>query len=657
MAAGLVLLFSLAGSTPVLAQVSKARDLSEFSLEDLMNVHVTSVSKKEQKLSRAGAAVYVITQEDIRRSGANSIPDLLRLAPGVDVKRVDANSWAISIRGFTDRYANKVLVLIDGRSVYNPVFSGVIWDAQDVPVEDIERIEVIRGPGGTVWGANAVNGVINIITKKAQDTQGGLIAAGGGSEERGAGLIRYGGLIGRKGAYRVFGRYFNTANSAQAGGAAAADAWHGSHGGFRSDWDLSSRDTLTVQGDLQRNGAAQTVSAVFSSALPLAGTIQDRVGMSTANVLGRWTHSLAQGSEMSVQVYDDSVHRDDIGIHYSQNTVDLTLQHHVAIGSRNDVVWGVGARSATTDFGRGYSVALIPPRKTDRLFSTFVQDEVRIANALWLTVGSKVEHNDYTGFELEPSAQIVWTPTNQHAIWISAARAIRQPSRVDAGVQYDMAVLPAPGAPFAVVTTFGNPAIQAERLQNFEIGYRGQLDKRMSLDLAIFSGFYDDLQTPAAQAPYFTASSGSPYLVLPFVLQNDGRAQSYGAELFLNWNATKRWRVSPGYSTVHIDPNANATPLAANTPKHQFQFRSFLNLRRNLEWDHTLAYVSGLRDGGIPAYVRLDSRFGWRIAESVELSVTGQNLLRPRHAEFPDEYGLHHTEIERSVFGKIVWRF
>ena len=292
----LVLLLSGNLSVPGLAQNSTPSDLTQVSLEDLMNMQVTSVSKKGQNLKKTGAAVFVINQEDIRRSGVTNIPDLLRMAPGVDVARIDANTWAISIRGFNYRYSSRVLVLIDGRTVYTPTFSGVFWDEQDVPLEDIDRIEVIRGPGGTVWGANAVNGVINIITKSSKDTQGGLVTAGTGSEQSADGLFQYGGKAGQKGHYRVFGRYFNVENSARAGGGPAADGWHGSHGGFRSDWNPSDRDAVTVQGDLFGTSEGQTVTTLFSNQLPDFRTLNDKVTVGSGNVLGRWNHTFSNGS-------------------------------------------------------------------------------------------------------------------------------------------------------------------------------------------------------------------------------------------------------------------------------------------------------------------------------------------------------------------------
>jgi iron complex outermembrane receptor protein len=649
----LILSKSLLGQTP-------STDLSQASLEDLMNIQVTSVSKKEQKLSKTGAAIFVITQEDIRRSGATNIPDLLRLAPGVDVARVDANRWAISIRGFSDQHANKVLVLIDGRSVYSPSFSGVFWDMVDVPLEDIERIEVIRGPGGTVWGANAVNGVINIITKSAGATPGGLISAGTGSEDRADTLVQYGGQIGQNGDYRVFGRFFDVGNSVFPSGQQAADGWLAGHAGFRSDWNLSQRDTLTVQGDFLKTDESQTITTLLSNALPLAETFNDPVTATAGNVLARWTHTLANGSQMSLQVYDDYSRHFEQGFLDAQNTVDLDFQHHLALGLRNDIVWGLGARVIASDYGQGYDFTIVPNHRLDRLVSGFLQDELKLTNSLSLTMGSKFEHNDFTGFEFEPSVQLVWSPTERQTLWASAARAIREPSPIDDGLQDDAATFPI-GPTFGVVRILGNPEMKAEELRDFEVGYRVLANKRVSLDATGFASLYPNLETFAAQTPYFTAQQGVPYLVLPELFVNGGRAHTYGGEFFANWTVTNHWRISPGYSyfLMHLaGDSANINPQPGASPNHQFQVRSLLDLPHHLEWDNTVGYVSKLAAGDIPAYARLDSRLGWRVGESVEFSIVGQNLLTPRHAESSGgTYPTNYTLVERSVFGKVTWRF
>ena len=663
---GIALVLTVATQIPGAGQGPGKRDLTEMSLEDLMNVRVTSVSKKEQKLAKTGASVYVITQEDIRRSGATSIPDLLRMVPGVNVAQIDANSWAISVRGFNDRYADKVLVLIDGRSVFSPDTSGVFWDQQDVPLEDIERIEVIRGPGGTVWGANAMNGVINIITKTAKATPGGLISADAGSEDTVHGLVQYGGKIGQTGDYRVFGRYFNIGNSVLPNGTLAADAWHMSHGGFRSDWALSPRDSMTVQGDLFTTTEGETLTTLFSNALPQAHTLNDRIEVGGGNVLGRWNRTLSNGSELSVQTYYDQYDRSYIGSHDTIRTTALDFEHHLSLGSRQDIVWGAGYRFIDDRFTRGYAANLLPLHPTDSLYSTFVQDEIRLTNSLWVTIGSKFEHNAYTGFEYEPSAQLVWTPTHRQTFWASAARAIRQPARKDTDVQLDYATQPLPNGGFAVLQINGNPNLKAERVRDFEAGYRTQLTPRLSLDTTAFVGLYRDLVRQVPGTPVFTTDPGPPHLVIPLLFVNVSRVRTLGAEFFMNWNVSHRWKLSPGFSLIEMKLAPDASGISQtvaiidNTPKHQFQVRSALDLTRRLEWDASAGYVGPLRDEGTgptPGYARVDTRLGWKAGEFIEISLVAQNLLTPRHAEFPDFYPVHHTDAERSVFGKVTWHF
>jgi iron complex outermembrane recepter protein len=661
-----LLAFGLSGTMAIRAQDPPATDLTTMSLEDLMNVQVTSVSKKEQKLSQTGAAVYVISREDIRRSGATNIPDLLRQAPGVDVAQIDANTYAISIRGFNDRLADKVLVLIDGRTVYTPTTSGVYWDQQDVPLEDIDRIEVIRGPGGTVWGANAVNGVINIITKNAADTKGGLVRTGGGSQDTAGGLVQYGGDIGQGGAYRAFQNYSNTGNLTLPSGQSAADGWHMFHSGFRSDWTLSPHDTMTVQGDFMQTGEGQTISVVFANALPLMRTFNDSVTTGAGNFLARWNHTLSNGSTMSLQVYYDRYDRHDEGVHEGLNTLDFDFQHHLRIGSRHDVVWGVGYRSTSDTHTAGYGKTYLPLSQANNLFSVFAQDQIRIAESLSLTLGTKLEHQPYTGFQFEPSAQLVWTPTARQTVWMSASQAVKEVSREEEGLQIDPYTFTLPGGGFGVAQYNGNPKSQAERFRDFEIGYRAQASKQFSVDVTAFAGFYHNLETLDPGEPYFTTDQG-PHLVLPFFFGNTASAHTSGAEVFANWNATSRWRISAGYSAIHLnlilDPGSqdiDERERADNTPENQVQVRSQVNLTRNLEWDSAAYYVGHLRDGGngpVPAYTRVDTRLGWRFGTHIELSLAGQNLLAPRHAEFHDAYEVNHTLVERSVLGKITLRF
>jgi iron complex outermembrane receptor protein len=643
------------------AQVPKAPDLTQLSLEDLMNVQVVSVSRKEQKLAKTGAAVFVITQDDIHRSGAANIPDVLRMAPGVNVARIDANAWAISIRGFNSRYSDKILVLIDGRSIYSPAFSGVYWDQIDVPLEDIERIEVIRGPGGTVWGANAVNGVINIITMSSKSTQGALVVAEAGSQESGS-LVQYGGTAGAAGTYRAFGRYSNTDSSMSPAGGAAADGWHEFHGGFRADLELSPQDTLMVQGDVYQSAEGQTLTTVLSQQLPAVATFNDPITVASGDLQARWSHTLDNGSDMSVNVYYNHVNRLDQGLVEDSNTFDIDFQHHLTLNSRNDVVWGLGYRVTDDKLTSGFDNMWFPPQRTDSLYSGFVQDEIKLAESAWFTVGTKLEHNAYTGFEYEPSAQFVWAPTARQSIWLSASQAIRQPARQDTDIQFDAAIIPLAGNNFGVLQFEGNKNIKAEQLRDYEVGYRAQIAKRLSLDVAAFRSYYRHLETSEPATPYFVDTPGPPHFVFPFNLVGAARARTYGGELFATWNVTGRWRLSPGYSLLRMniiqDPLSEASAaVTGNAPEHQVQVRSSVTLRSNLDWDTSLYFVGRVSDEQVPSYTRLDTQIEWHIRKSIEFSVTGQNLLTARHMEFGDTYGVDYTQVQRSLLGKITWRF
>lgn len=664
---GLLAVLSL-GAQLTMAQTESVSDLTQMDLEDLMHVQVTSVSRKEQQAWKSGAAVSVITQEDIRRSGAVNIPDVLRMVPGVDVARIDANTWAISIRGFNYRYANKLLVLIDGRTVYTPGFSGVYWDQQNVPLENVERIEVIRGPGGTVWGANAVNGVINIITKSAKNTQGGLVVAGTGSEESARGLVQYGGTAGANGFYRVYGNYFKIESSPLASGAQGVDGWHGIQSGFRSDWTVSPRDTLTVQGDYNGNSEGQTITTMFTNHLPDMLTLPDTVRVGSENVLGRWNHTFSNGSELQAQAYYDRYRRFDQALDVL-NTGDVDFQYHFHIGRRQDIVAGLGYRLTDHSYTEGYEVAFGSGYRRDNLYSVFAQDEITLSQNVQFTIGSKFEHNAYTGFEYEPSAQIVWTPAKHHAVWASVSRAVQQPSWLMTGSRLDVATFPVPGAGFGVVEVLGNPDLAAEHLLDFESGYRREFSQRLSVDLSGFVSHYRNFETLEPVPPYFTTNPQPPHLVAATEWQNLAEARTYGGELSLNWKITNAWRISPGFSLLQMritrDPSSQDNTVEmtpGNSPKFQWQVRSLWNVRRNLQWDTSAYFVGGLRggptaSGPVPSYTRVDTRLGWRMGEATEFSIAGQNLLTPRHGEFSDGLQVNPTLIERSVVLNATWRF
>jgi iron complex outermembrane receptor protein len=657
LSAGLVQI--LWGQTPGPSPV----DLTQVSLEDLMDITVTSVARKEQKLSQAAAAVFVITQDDIRRSGATNIPDILRMAPGVNVARIDSNTWAISIRGFNDRYSNKILVLIDSRAVYQPSFSGVYWDQIDVPLEDIERIETIRGPGGTAWGANAMNGVINIITMSSKATQGGLAVAEGGSSAS-AGLAQYGGKAGSLGTWRSFGSYSNTDSSMNQSGGSAADGWHAFHGGFRADLETSPRDSVLVQGDIYNASEGQNITTVLSNQLPTVATFNDPVTFGSGDLQTRWSHTLQNGSEMSLNVYYNHVNRLDQAIDEDSTTFDIDFQHRVAINARNDLVWGLGYRVVDDRMTNGFNTAWSPSERTPSLYDGFVQDEIKLAEAIRFTIGTKLENNAYTGFEYEPSAQLAWTPTAAQTIWLSASQAIRQPSRQDVDLQYDLAIVPLAGNNFGVLQYTNNTGIEAEQLREYQAGYRTQINKRLSLDVAAFRGYYRGLETSTLGEPYFVQTPGPPHEVLPLNLGNSSYARTYGGEVFATWNVNSRWRLSPGYDLIHMFVFQNtpggvgtSNDIQGDTPKHQIHLRSSLALRSTVDWDTSVNFVGSLTDQQAPAYTRVDTQVRWRIREHLEIAIAGQNLLGARHTEFSEAYEVNYTQVQRDVLGKITWRF
>ncbi|MEO8662102.1 MAG: TonB-dependent receptor [Bryobacteraceae bacterium] len=655
--------FCMSLCLPVIAAAQSA-SLADASLEALMDIRVTSVSKKDQPLAKAASAVFVITQNDIRHSGATNIPDLLRMVPGVNVARITANTWAISIRGFNSRYSGKVLVLIDGRTVYTPLFSGVYWDQQGMPLEDIDRIEVIRGSGGTVWGANAMNGVINVITKSAADTHGALVRASTGSQGHAGALVQYGAAAGTKGSYRIYSRYAMNGDSPPYAGK-GVDSGHSSQAGFRSDWTLSPQDRLTVQADVLGASEAQSITTLFSNRLPDSFTFNDKVRFAAGNVLANWNHVFDNGSETTLHVYYDRYRRFDQGLN-TTNTGDVDLQYHFRAFSWNDIVTGLSYRLTDQSWSDGYSTVLGTGHRRDNLFTTFVQDEVQIAKTVALTIGVKVEHNAYTGFEFEPSVKLAYSPNSRQTIWAAASRSIQQTSWLYSEALVDYATVPVQGG-FAVYRISGNPDGIAPVLFAYELGYRTELSHKFTLDTTVFIYDYDRLQTLEPEARFIALTPAPPHVVLPHIFESFGAARNYGFEASAGWDAARWWRLSPGFSYLQnhlsLDPRSKDSsyllthgPTRGDAPKRQVQLRSNIRLPHNLEWDVSAFYVGSLQFGPVPAYTRLDTRLGWRIGETLELSIAGQNLLSPRHIEFLDSVYVNPTEVQRGVVAKLTWR-
>ena len=612
------------------ARERAASSLKRLSLEELAEIEVTSMGRRGERLSRTAAAIYVITAEEIRRSGARSLPEVLRLATGLHVARVNNGSWAISARGLNSSVANKLQVMIDGRVLYSPLFSGVFWDAQDVLLEDIERIEVVRGPGATMWGSNAFNGVINVITKGAQDTQGGYVEAGGGAEERAFTSARWGGPAGQHGHYRVYGKYFGRDSMRTVSGLDARNFFHFGQTGFRSDWALSDRDTLTAQGDFYRANMQRHD--------------RDDNVLRGGNLLARWTRRNGNASELQVQAYYDRTSRflpqtfDEV-----RNTYDLEVQHRFIPAERHELIWGAGYRGSADRTQPFPAIFFVPAGRTLHLFSFFVQDEIVLApDRLAVVAGSKFERNTYTGWEVQPTFRLGWTPDARQLVWGAVSRAVRIPTRLDRELF---------ATDGTVVTTRGDERFRSEEVIAYEVGYRVQPHARVSFDLATFYNDYDSLRS--LERP---AGTG------PTILLNKLEGRTYGAELSVAFQAAPWWRLRTSYThlqeALRFEPDSTDVTggqSEANDPRNQFSARSYMDLGRNVELDFTIRHVSALRVGPIPGYTVFDARLGWRPRPELAFSIVGQNLPDRAHREFGT--GLRPEAVERGVYGKVEWFF
>jgi iron complex outermembrane receptor protein len=644
----------------------KPGDLTNQTIEDLMSIQVTSVSKTEQKLSQTASAIFVITQEDIRNSGATNIPDLLRMVPGLDVAQINANTWAVSARGFNGRFSNELLVLVDGRTVYTPTFGGVFWDVLDLPFEDIERIEVIRGPGGSVWGSNAVNGVINIIRKKASETPGALVVAGGGNINQGFGTIQYGGKAGESTDYRVFMKYQNEDHFADSADQDGGDGWHILRVGFRTDNVLSSKDTLMFEGDIYNTREGTPTNFLPSITSPAPQPIELLVNLSGGFFQGVWKHTVSPRSDTSLQISYDRYARND-NLRESRGTFALDFQHHFNGWTRQNIVWGFTYRDSGSTSHGGLVVSLTPADLNTQLFSSFFQDEIVILpNRVSLTIGTKLEHNYYTGFAVMPSARAVWTPTQGQTLWAAVSNVDRTPSALDASVRLNVAAFPGPDGLPVAVSILGNPHFKNEGLIAYEMGYRTMVLKHLSLDLTAYYNDYSHQQTVEPATPFFESTPPPPHLVAPLTYENLMHGETHGIEVALNWQATHRWSLGPGYAfeqiDMHLDPTSQDTTSVSGTqgssPVNSAQLRSHFALGRGLASDTSVYFVDRLTDPRISSYTRIDTGLSWRIGESISLSFVGQNLLKDHHEEFVDSTGSESTTlIKRGVYTKLSWQF
>jgi len=645
--------------------------LKNLSLEELSQIDVTSPSKVPTPAFRTPVAIYVITGDDIRRSGVTTIPDALRLAPGVEVARIDGSKWSVGIRGFGTRLSRSVLVLIDGRTVYTPLFAGTYWEVQDTLLEDIDRIEVIRGPGGTIWGPNAVDGVINIISKSTKDTQGTFASVGGGNIEQGFANVRYGGSTAAGGlTYRVYAKaytrgpefHFDNDNF---------DDWRGAQGGFRMDWQTGSRDSFTVQGDLYKQADGERVT-LGTYTPPTESTFDGNADLSGGNLLARWTRKLGGDDDFQLQAYYDRTNRYEPNFGENRDTFDVDSVVRMKVQSRQQFIYGLGARFSDGRFLEvGSGLVFYPANVLDYLLTGFFQDDITLVDRkLSLSAGSKVLRTNFTGFELEPSARLMWTPTDKHTFWASVTHAVRTPSQAEEDFYLSSYLGPAGGLPlFARFNA--NPDFAPEKLNGYELGYRTLLGKNVFIDLAGFWNHYHDLFSQDLAGPITTESTlpfpepAPPpfHILIPAQFRNDLYGFTTGGEIGPEWRPTQFWRLRASYSYLNMNLSKapgtalGGTPASVEgaSPRHEIDAQSSFDLPKKLQLDLVYRYVSALPAVSAPAYSTGDARIAWRFVSNLELSVAGRDLFQPYHVEYAADPG-GPVAIRRSVFASLAWR-
>lgn len=607
------------------------KEIKKLSVEELMNLEVTLASRSPEKLTEAASAIQVLTAEDIRRSGATNIPDALRLASNLQVAQLSSSVWLISARGFNSIFSNKLLVMIDGRTVYTPLYGGVLWEQQNVLLEDVERIEIISGPGGSLWGANAVNGVINIITKSSKETQGlyGSVAAGSFIQDMAA--VRYGNKIGNKIFYKVYAQHFDRKATTLPDKKKNKDAWRLSQAGFRMDWNASEKNAFTVQGDYY-DGARKTPG--------------DHSPLNGQNILGRWTRTLSERSDLALQVYYDRYYREDVPtVSYDKmNTADIDFQHRFAIKLRQSIVWGLGYRFVKDDanYTNIASAGILPRHKRLDLFNGFIQDEIQLTSNLRLTAGTKLTHNVYTEFEWQPTARLAWMKNNS-TLWSAISKAVRTPSRFD--VEYFLPMTPQPPTTPSVA---GGPNFISEKIWAYELGYRFQPNAVSSFSIATFYNEYRDLYSVEALPNTLT-----------YQIQNGSEAEAWGMELSGNYQVRTNWRLRGGYTFFKKDIRAktghNFNPeYLGNDARNNIMLQSILDLPFHLQLDATARYLDPLAQtfatAAVSNYATFDVRLAY-VRKGFEFMLAGQNLGEKNHAEFG------RFNIPRHVYAKISARF
>jgi iron complex outermembrane receptor protein len=656
-------------STALAAQSpdSSVTDFSTLDLDELARVKVTSAARRPETLGNTSAAITLISRDDIRRSGVSNLPEALRLLPGLTVFQAGTRDWAVSARGFHQQSSNKMLVLIDGRVVYSPIFAGVFWDVQRVPLEDVARIELIRGPGAALWGANAVNGVINVVTRGAEETAGGFASVTGGSNDQAQVDLRYGGSVGQGGAGRVYAVGSTEGGSDRPAGGSGQDDWQFGQAGFRTDFTRD-KDRFTVQGDGYVGGGGQQLLLPTPSP-PFVSLADEDLEVHGGNLLGRWSHRLSPGSDLALQAYADYAVRkqpSQFG-HIGVTTIDFDFQHRFGLGARHELLWGLGYRLIRDKVDGAFPVSFVPAARHVNLVTGFVQDEIALVrDRLTVNLGAKFEHNSFTGFELQPTARLLWTPSNSTTLWAAVSRAVRTPSRIDSDLRLVAQVFDAP--PITRIEALGSDTLEAEALIAYEVGYRVAPDARLSLDVSAYYHDYNQLRSLAPGPP----TADGDVLVVPFIVGNDAHARSYGGTASATVRASSGWGIRASYTylnmTAGVDegapPGTIADVVPGLNPSHQFSVWSSLDLPWNLELDVMGRYVSEL-EGAQPAgdevdqYVQADARLGLTLTPRIRLELIGRDLLSRRRIEFfqtatnPSRGGA----IERQVRAKLSWTF
>lgn len=672
--AALLLAFSnaaLLAQQPAAPPAPNSSSLKQLSLEELSQIEVTTPSKEPQPAFRTGMAIYVLTGDDIRRAGATTIPEALRLAPGVEVARIDSNKWAVGIRGFGTRLSRSVLVLIDGRSVYTPLFAGTYWEVQDTLLEDIDRIEVIRGPGGTIWGPNAVNGVINIITKHARDTHGTYASVGGGNNgEQGFVNYRYGGGDGKGLDYRVYAKGFTRGPDYHYDGD-NFDDWRGAQTGFRIDWARDDRDSFTLEGDLYKQEDGERVQ-LGNYTPPFEATIDGNAHLSGGNLLARWDRKVSDKHDLLIETYYDRTNRHEPNFGELRDTFDIDFVDRNQWKPRHEITFGAQARFSEGRFLEvGSGLVFYPANRLDYLVSGFFQDTIGLVDrTLSLTVGTKIFGTNFTGATLSPSARLLWTPSDRHTIWAAFTRAIRTPSRAEHDFYLSSYLGPGSNGALTFARFDANPDFAPEQLNGWELGYRTLIRKSLYIDIATFWNHYHDLFSQdllsisgsESGLPFPEPTPTPPHSIITAQFRNGLYGFTTGQEIAPEWRPKEFVRLRASYSFLNMNLSRapgfalGGTPqsIIGSSPKHEATAQASFDFAKAFQADLIYRYVSALPAQSAPSYSTADVRVAWRLRRRIEFSVAGRNLFLPRHVEYAADPGAP-VAVLRSVFATVAW--